>query len=233
MKMKVLLPNRLLAASATGLLALAAVLPARADYSNTVMSLHPLGYWQLNETTPVPTDAATNSGTLFSVANGLYAGVTHPVSGALAGSSDTAGGFANGATVTVPWNAALNPPGPFSVECWANSDAVDGNRHTLVQSWVQGQNPTNSNDRSGWLLRQEGADLVLVLGSLGTPAAGAPYFYYTVPGVVIAGVWQHFLVSYDGTSPSIYINGSLATPTVTRSDGDPCDPQPFGARNNW
>ena len=219
----------LLQAAAAGLLALAAILPARADYSNTVMSLHPLGYWQLNETTPVPTDAATNSGTLLSAANGLYAGVTHPVSGALAGSSDTAGGFANGAKVTIPWNAALNPPGPFSVECWANSDAVDGNRHTLVQSWVQGQNLTNSNDRSGWLLRQEGADLVLVLGSLGTPAAGAPYFYYTVPGVVSAGVWQHFLVSYDGTSPSIYINGSLATPTVTRSDGVALSPADIAA----
>jgi len=215
--------------SAILVLTLTVGLPARADYSNTVMSLQPVGYWRLNETTPVPTDTATNSGTLLSAANGLYAGVTHPVSGALAGSSDTAGGFANGATVTIPWNAALNPPGPFSVECWANSDAVDGNRHTLVQSWVQGQNPTNPNDRSGWLLRQEGADLVLVLGSLGTPAAGAPYFYYTVPGVVSAGVWQHFLVSYDGTSPSIYINGSLATPTVTRSDGVPLSPEDIAA----
>ncbi len=66
----------LLAASATGLLALAAVLPARADYSNTVMALHPVGYWRLNE--PVsPTlnyalGTATNSGSIGVVANGTY-----------------------------------------------------------------------------------------------------------------------------------------------------------------
>jgi len=185
------------------------------------MSFHPVGYWPLTDKSSVPKDTATNSGSLGAVANGLYSAVTHPVSGALVGSTDTAAGFpASGGSVMIPWNAALNPvtnlsgtnfSGPFSVECWANSTAAASGNHTLVQSWVQGQNPTNSNDRSGWLLRQVGADLQLVLGRLGTPAAGAPYFYYTVPGVVIAGVWQHFLVSYDGTSPSIYINGSLAT----------------------
>ena len=76
MKMKVLLPNRLLTALATALWALAAVLPARADYSNTVMSLNPVAYWRLNE--PVsPTlnyalGTATNSGSIGGVANGTY-----------------------------------------------------------------------------------------------------------------------------------------------------------------
>jgi hypothetical protein len=39
-----------LAASATGLLALASVLPAQADYSSTVLSYNPAAYWRLNET---------------------------------------------------------------------------------------------------------------------------------------------------------------------------------------
>jgi len=61
-------------AAAAGLLALAAVLPAQADYSNTVASLNPVGYWRLNE--PVsPTlnyalGTATNYGSIGAVVNG-------------------------------------------------------------------------------------------------------------------------------------------------------------------
>jgi hypothetical protein len=68
--MKIILPKSMLAALATGLLALAAVLPARADYSNTITSLGALGYWPLND--KITDTTATNSGTLGPVANGVY-----------------------------------------------------------------------------------------------------------------------------------------------------------------
>ncbi|MCX6923018.1 MAG: hypothetical protein NT154_07395, partial [Verrucomicrobia bacterium] len=72
MKMKLNPFRTFRAVLATGLLALVVVLPARADYSSTVMSFNPLGYWRLNDTTPVPLIMATNSGTLGVIGNGNF-----------------------------------------------------------------------------------------------------------------------------------------------------------------
>lgn len=72
--MKVILRESLLATMATGLLALAAVMPARAGHSNTVMTFDPGGYWRLNDTTPKTKDWATNSGTLDATAAGVHYG---------------------------------------------------------------------------------------------------------------------------------------------------------------
>src|ERR1700744_5115258 len=50
-----------------------AVTTARADYSNTVVSLNPVAYWPLNETTQPPAAyIATNSGSLGAAGNGYY-----------------------------------------------------------------------------------------------------------------------------------------------------------------
>jgi hypothetical protein len=176
--MKLPLNKSFLLSASTILLALTAVLPARADYSNTVMSLGPVGYWRLNDTTPLPQDSAINLGSLGTVGDGLYSGgATHGVGvpGALAGSSDTAADFtAAAAKMQFPWNAAINPPGAFTVECWANSTAAASGNHTVVLSMVQGQNAANGNDRSGWCLREAGNDLQFVVGT----TTGAPFYYY-------------------------------------------------------
>ena len=90
------------------------------------MSLGPVAYYRLNETTPVPAaDLATNSGSLGAAANGYYLDLDsavgtaeHPSSGVLADPLETAATFAGG-RVTIPYSAALNPSGPFTVECWA------------------------------------------------------------------------------------------------------------------
>src|SRR5207237_6670174 len=59
---------------ATVSLALVSDLTARADYSNTLMSLSPppIGYWPLQEQVAPPTYYATNLGTLGTAANGQY-----------------------------------------------------------------------------------------------------------------------------------------------------------------
>jgi len=63
-------------AAAAGLLALAAILPAQADYSNTVASLNPVAYWRLNEpvspTLSYALGTATNYGSMGAVAHGTY-----------------------------------------------------------------------------------------------------------------------------------------------------------------
>src|SRR6266446_7200925 len=86
-----------------------AALAARADYSNTVKSFNPVGYWRVDETNqPPPPDQATNTGTLGAAANGYYAaGASHgQTTGALVGSGDTAATFdGSSGQVTVPYIA--------------------------------------------------------------------------------------------------------------------------------
>src|SRR5205823_14137442 len=93
-----------------GALLLLVMPAARADYSNTVASFHPIGYWPLNETVApgAAITTATNLGTLGSALNGTFQGnVTFGVPSALASDSDTADGF-DGATAQAqtPYTAA-------------------------------------------------------------------------------------------------------------------------------
>jgi hypothetical protein len=78
------------------LVAFAGCPTARADYSNTVMSLNPVAYWPLNETIPPGPGVitATNLGTLGSAFNATFKGnVTFGVHGVMASESDRADGF--------------------------------------------------------------------------------------------------------------------------------------------
>ena len=203
-----------LARTALALLAVAPVSSARADYPSTVLSFHPPTYWRLNETTPVPADVATNLGSLGSIANGQYVGAaSHGVAGPIG--SETAANIPNSGHITIPFNPGLNPVGAFTVECWANGDA-SGGPHTLVQSMIQGQNPANANDRSGWNLREVGNDLQFVIGT----ASGAPfYYYYSAVGAITGAGWQHVVGVYDGSSFSVFVDGLQQTLTVSRQDG--------------
>ena len=142
----------------TLLLALVAVIfaiQARADndYSNAVMSLSPVAYWPLNETTPPPAPyLATNSGTLGAQADGYYNNpyylenggynlmtlFTGPVAGATS-DGDAAAQFNGGANsddnsgyVLIPdVNHVLdNGPVPFSAEAWVMPEGGDPNDPT-------------------------------------------------------------------------------------------------------
>jgi hypothetical protein len=119
-------------ALAATLLALSAGLRASADYSSTVLSFKPVGYWRLSETTPVPVpDWATNSGSTGFSAYGAYqSGVVHPSPGALLAQPQDGAAVFSGNRVTIPNNPALNPNGPFTVECWAMKN--DGSGYPLA-----------------------------------------------------------------------------------------------------
>src|SRR5262249_54496046 len=116
-------------AGATFLLLIAAASPARADYSSTVVSQGPQGYWRLNETTqpPVLPILATNAGNLGAAGNGTYilanrgqipgAIVSEP-NGAAVG-FDGIGGVSGSNRVRVPFQPQWNPTGPLTVEFWA------------------------------------------------------------------------------------------------------------------
>jgi hypothetical protein len=197
--------------------------PAQADYASTVATFNPVAYWRLNETAS-STDDAFNTGTGGPALNGAYVNLpTKEQPGALAGPSGTAVIFNGTQKAQIPWSAAMNAAtaglaDPFTVEAWVKSNAAPAGAHIIVQSMRQPATG-NTNDRSGWFLREVGTDLVFAVG---TPTGAPFYYYYTVAGVVSATDWQHVAVVYDGDdTPTIYLNGVAQTYVVTRQDGLP------------
>src|SRR5512140_1939118 len=78
--------------SLIALLSASAILPAKGDYQSQVLAQNPIGYWRLNETNQPPAaDIATNRGSLGTTAAGYYLRTSsHPMDGAVAGSTNTA-----------------------------------------------------------------------------------------------------------------------------------------------
>jgi len=125
---------------ALGISVMAVVVVARADYSNTVQSFHPVAYWPLNETNqpPAASSTETNLGTLGAIGNGKHSGLVSSIPGALPGDSDTAGDLTS-ASVRVPYSTNLTISAPFSVEGWFNTENTSLKRRPLLRR--AGQHP--------------------------------------------------------------------------------------------
>jgi hypothetical protein len=192
-------------------------LVAQADYASTVAGLNPVAYYRLSTTNPIPTElAATNLGSLGTVLNGQYQSMslTRGVTGAIVGDPDKSVGIdgSQGQQVVVPYSAAYNPSGPFSVEFWAKpavGSTASGN-HTAAISMINGENPVNANDRSGWCVRYSGSDWQFVIGF--DHSDGATFYSTTLAasGTAAEDVWQHVVAVYTPSLVSIYVNGALA-----------------------
>ena len=205
MKIKVQVHRSLLAASATALLALAAVLPAQADYSNTVASLNPVAYWRLNEpaspTLNYALGTATNVGSLGTVANGTYYhSSTLQQPGIL--TTDPCVKL-DGTTeyIEVPYTPVLNTNGPFSVEFWANQTVVAAGAKSGVMSF---SGTTGAGDAAGFLFYTDNNG----------PNWGFRVFYGTGRTYVVdtgpanePNTWYHVVGVFDGTLVHIYVNG--------------------------
>lgn len=190
----------LLAIAATALLALTAVLPARADYSNTVMSLKPVAYWRLNESA-VPAvnygvGTATNRGALGPAANGTYYhSSTAQQPGAVAGNP---GVLFNGSSqyVEVPYSPVLNTNGPFSVEFWANQTVVAAGAKSGVMSFSGNTGFLFYTDNNGpnWGFRV-------------FHGTGRTYLVDTTGPANEPNTWYHVVGVFDGAFVHIYVNG--------------------------
>ncbi len=132
---------------ALGISVMAVVVVARADYSNTVQSFHPVAYWPLNETNqpPAASSTETNLGTLGAIGNGKHSGLVSSIPGALPGDSDTAGDLTS-ASVRVPYSTNLTISAPFSVEGWFNTENTSLNAALSCGEL--------GSTRSGWLIYQ-------------------------------------------------------------------------------
>lgn len=197
---------------------------ALADYQSTVLSQEPAGYWRLNETAQPPaTRPAANSGSLGVPGNGRYLfGPRRGEPGALVGSPATAVRFFNptqdagfgGSKIEVPFNTALNPNGPFSVEFWAKPSLVVTDAFCTVASI--NSDPaigpsTNSNPRAGWLFYQTpktnaaaGNEWQFRIGNANTNTEPNYLDNDAIRGgIVSTGVWHHIVGTYDGATASL------------------------------
>ncbi|MBN9692384.1 MAG: hypothetical protein J0M24_19215 [Verrucomicrobia bacterium] len=188
---------------------------SKADFVSTVTGLNPLAYWQLDESTPLPpADVASNLGSVGSPANAFYLGLaSHPVTGALAGSTDSAAYFDGtaGSYALVPYLPALHPAAPFTVEAWLNpGTSFDAGSGTLTCALSAGQ---FASPRTGWLIYQSETGWNLrMYDNKGT----ATSLSITGGGAPTPGLWYHVVAVYDGTVAKLYVNGQMAaegTPT--------------------
>jgi hypothetical protein len=201
-------PSRFIAAA---LLTLCCIVTVRADftnYQNTVLSQGPVGYWRLNDNTPVPDPntlgfTATNRGSLGTAADGTYGGdlAGRAAVGAIAGNF---GCHFDGSVeyVDVPYNAALNPAGDFTAECWFSPDGA-GNTTCIMSSF---DFDNGGSIRRGWIFYQGTQSQLQFRTYFGT--SGNLTAITSIPMTV--GTYYHAVLTRSNSVFRIYLNGSLA-----------------------
>ena len=179
-------------------------------YAQVVVADDPVGYWRLNEPdgSGTATDAVGSFDATYTPGSGT---ITFGVPTGIPHETDTAVTLTNsptstaaGATVRIPYALELNPFGSFSVECWLQPSrkAIDGNDYrTPISSQRTGDGPI------GWHVYQDPSDTfiwVLWNGHWSQTWVNASM----TP--VVANNWYHLVLTYDGTTFVIYVNGTAA-----------------------
>jgi hypothetical protein len=200
----------------TVLLALSAAFTARADYSSTVLSQNPAAYFKLNENVPpAPAPLATNIGSLGSSANGTFVALpTLNAAGPFAGSVSV-GLDGSSQAISTPWAAGLNTAA-FSFEIWVKptQSPYSGSVAYVASSF---HSSTTAPGREGWYLAQDngatfGHGNSFVARLFAHPGAGSTTPSITLWAPVLgAGVWHHLVLTYDGTTATLYENGVVAS----------------------
>ncbi len=207
--------------AAAGLALLCGVSPLRADYSSTVTSFSPLGYWRFDEaTTSPPLNSVANSGTLGSAADGYVVldvgkGIPGIVGSAL--SFTNVGGVVGDchAKVDVAFSKALNPAS-FSVEFWLKPTTLGGDTTGAAIFSSLNPNGFGGANRQGVVIYLTDTGLIQFRLGLNSGYAGA---LNSTSGALVTGTWKHVVCTYDGTTQRIYINGVAAGTLATSAAG--------------
>ena len=196
-------------------------MPTRADYSSTITSLNPLGYWRFNETGTMPAlNTVANASSLGSALDGYIIydaakGEPGIVGNAIRFSNTGVDAGYCGSKVDVPFNYALNPKGPLSVELWFKPNAL-GSDATGMAIFSSMQPDFASSARVGYLMYVNNAGrfewrLGNLGGYVGTINSGANPAYNAA-----VGTWRHVVGVFDGTQTRIYVDGvNVANFTLT------------------
>lgn len=192
-----------------GMLPFFVVTMAYADYQSVVQADSPLVYYRFSESdiTTIPYPTVVNYGTEGTAGDGTQTGNSYDctiidgVPGALADTS-TAFSFPSdsGNGVVIPYDAGLNPDGPFSVELWVKPSS-NSKFNTFASSadtanyngWLFYQGNSSQSDGNGWWFR---------IYESGPARINAQYDMAVTPGT-----WYHLVGVYDGTYITLYVNG--------------------------
>ena len=193
---------------------LTALLPPPTAYATNVLSAFgAVGYWPLQETNPpAPANMETNYGTLGVLGNAYYAStnaanVVFGQTGVLGGDSDTAVTFTgvNGITPAsfafVPrLTPALTLQPPFTWEVWVKpSSTAFGD----ILAYGAGSG-LNGGNWAGFRLSWGGNFQVYADDGTSSTTFTASFSSPNYP----ANQWHYCVVTYDGTTASVYVDGS-------------------------
>lgn len=177
---------------------------------------------------PIP--RLLNAGSLGAAGHTTQMGGTILGSGALAGATDPA--FSTTQTpaqiVKVPYNAALNPAGDFTIEAWLKpSQTLEGTALTCALSSME-----VSGNRTGWLIYQSATGWNFRTYNANGAATAVNLTGGPVP---TAGVWNHVVATWDNTAGvgKLYVDGVLVA-TSAATTYTPCTTRDmhFGSRSD-
>jgi hypothetical protein len=181
------------------------------NITGEVMAGSPVGFWRLNETTT--NQPALNIGSLGVAANGQFLGAVtnnqagpHPPAFAGFDVTNNASRFnGSNARVDIPYSAALNPSGPFTIECWVNPATL-----VSTQSPVAAMFASGSGRRGFALYRNGSVQWEFRLGNDSGIIAQAG------GGMPQSNVWTHLVGVYDGVNARLFVNGlEVAAPLLS------------------
>lgn len=199
--------------------ALAASAALAQDFPTTLQSDNPYSYWPFSEATVAPPlDTVTNSVSPSFGTGYIVADVDQGEPGIVGNSvrfnnpdfsnADNVGDATS--KVEFPWNAALDPLPPFSVEFWAKPTQISSDTTGLCA--VSSMNPYYlSANRSGYIFYLGVNGWLFRVGGQSSYASPAnPSWTGSTKGD-----WDYVVGEFDGTTVSLYVNGTLAaTSTV-------------------
>ncbi len=184
-------------------------------YSSVVLGDGAIEYLRLDEASPA-VDTAVNSGSLGAATDGLhFPGARHRAAGAIIGDPDTAMTYSaidtnsddGGVPTVIPYNAALNPNGSFTIEAWLRpTEEGAGNAQCPLF------NCEASTENYGWDFYQRAS-------AAGSGQKGWEFYMNNasggrvgdaVGGTYTVGQWCHLVAVYNAVAATatLYVNGA-------------------------
>lgn len=184
------------------------------DSSSTILltSLRVAAVAALVQLAPAELTTSYNTGTLGIAGNGASTtGVLVDQPGAASAYIDHSSTYAAGEQTVVPFQSQVNPAAaaPFTIEFWAKPTATDNDDAPI------GNRLGGSGNRSGWVFFQRGEttgwNFRMYNGN------GTAVGWDITGGTSTLNAWSHVVVVWNGTSPSLYVNGAFASSTNSGS----------------
>jgi hypothetical protein len=181
-------------------------------YAKVVVADDPVAYWRLDETdaTSPAVDAVGSfdgayDNSLGAITFGVPTGIPHETDPAVDLSDTNTATTGQGGVVRIPYYLELNPYGPWTYETWVRPDSNDTNHNfrTVLSSMY---NFNFSTAVYGWLIYQHEASawtLVTWNGAGGSSFFGSDFGH--IP--LIPGSWYHLVLTDNGTTIQLYVNG--------------------------